>query len=616
MKYIISKLNLSIYLAFFFPLCLWANSEKIVAPTTQVEVTFSEHTQTSASKALKMWGKGVIKSTIDWIKWRSAVEASLDNIINSQKSGEKKVSDFLQTFFTQGASLTASGIFTVGQKAISLVGTLGMPSLTSPSHVLTALGDINNDGKNDFGIGDHFKGYYAIIYGHDQANPIALDHLAPPQGIILQGPYQKTAAHCHSFENIGDFNGDGIDDVAIGISGAWDKERGQVYIVYGPFDESLHYADLNALSNTQKTLIVGEERCHLGADLHGIDWNHDGISDIVIGADEYSQPLSAGDGTKTPWTGTAYIIYGKKGGYENPIHASFLSAEEGIQIRTPHQAYQLFGWNVHSVGDVNNDGLEDLAIGGFGDLDVLPENGGIVYIIYGQKNPTSIDFKDFSHHDGFVIYGQPYDHIGMEIVRASDINGDGIDDLILPAPFAATPSIYVIFGNAERTELRVDCQDLLTRKEGFLIAHLDREAPFAGSVTTGDWDQDGYSDILIAESTFPNGPLGYIMRDTWRQKHIYVLSGKSLSEHPLDESKVVYPKNSCVIPVTAENSIQIKNIGDFNGDGTEDLAIHKSLDMRSLWQSTPYWEKEKDHAESSISIHSGQDILKKLSSCF
>ena len=94
------------------------------------------------------------------------------------------------------------------------------------------------------------------------------------------------------------------------------------------------------------------------------------------------------------------------------------------------------GRSVSSAGDVNGDGLDDLIVGAYGDS----PNGsysGAAFVVYGKTDGLAVELSDIelgTDTGGFAIHGvSGYDLAGRSVSSAGDVNGDGLDDLIVGA---------------------------------------------------------------------------------------------------------------------------------------------------------------------------------------
>src|SRR4028119_2178649 len=114
------------------------------------------------------------------------------------------------------------------------------------------------------------------------------------------------------------------------------------------------------------------------------------------------------------------------------------------------------GYSVSSAGDVNGDGFDDLIIGAYS----ADPNGityaGQSYVVFGSNSGFSagLDLSALNGSNGFAINGiAANDLSGFSVSSAGDVNGDGIDDLIIGARSADPNGIsdagqsYVVFGS-------------------------------------------------------------------------------------------------------------------------------------------------------------------------
>jgi hypothetical protein len=106
---------------------------------------------------------------------------------------------------------------------------------------------------------------------------------------------------------------------------------------------------------------------------------------------------------------------------------------------------------VSGAGDVNNDGIDDLIIGAFwADPDGL-SNAGESYVVFGSSSgfSASLDLAYLDGTNGLQINGvDAGDDSGQSVSGAGDVNGDGIDDLIIGAPDADPDGLYKMNNSA------------------------------------------------------------------------------------------------------------------------------------------------------------------------
>ena len=201
--------------------------------------------------------------------------------------------------------------------------------------------------------------------------------------------------------------------------------------------------DLTNLAASDGFIIQGDA----AVDYAGIsvssagDVNGDGIDDLIVGA------IGGDDGGSN--AGEAYVIFGRTTGFgvdvsgRRVIDLTSLSASDGFIIQGD-AANDAAGRSVSSAGDVNGDGIDDLIVGANGGDDG-GSLAGEAYVIFGRTTGFGvdvggrqvIDLTSLSASDGFIIQGDvALDQGGYSVSSAGDVNGDGIDDLIVGA-FAA-----------------------------------------------------------------------------------------------------------------------------------------------------------------------------------
>ena len=127
------------------------------------------------------------------------------------------------------------------------------------------------------------------------------------------------------------------------------------------------------------------------------------------------------------------------------------------------------GGSVSSAGDINGDGIDDLIIGAREADPNGNNNAGQSYVVFGKDTAVdgafeaTFELSDLDGSDGFVLNGiDAFDYSGGSVSSAGDINGDGIDDLIIGAPDADpngnnyAGQSYVVFGTTEAWSASID----------------------------------------------------------------------------------------------------------------------------------------------------------------
>ena len=111
----------------------------------------------------------------------------------------------------------------------------------------------------------------------------------------------------------------------------------------------------------------------------------------------------------------------------------------------------LLGAAVSSAGDVNGDGFDDIIVGAFGADPGAISNAGSSYVIFGQAGgwASTFDLSLLDGSNGFRLDGEALDDFsGHTVSSAGDVNGDGLDDLIIGADGPGTANAYIVLGQS------------------------------------------------------------------------------------------------------------------------------------------------------------------------
>jgi len=398
------------------------------------------------------------------------------------------------------------------------------------------------------------------------AHATSLSELNGSNGFRMDG----LAAFDHSGVSVaaaGDVNGDGIEDIVVGASGA--NLSGSTYVVFGRvlgFPALLNINDLNGATGFR---IIGQspgDRSGIAVSSAG-DVNGDGIDDILVGA-------NAADPNENS-AGSSYIVFGRKSGFPAVLNLSSLNGVTGFRMDGEGEGDQS-GSSVSAAGDLNGDGIGDLLIGAgkFG-----AGNVGRSYVVFGRRSgfAAAINLSSLNGPTGFHLDGAAVDDFsGAAVAAAGDVNGDGIDDILIGSPGTdnaadGSGSSYVVFGRTIGFPAAFDLNSV-NGTNGF---RLNGETAFDASGSdvsaAGDVNGDGLGDFLIgALSADSNG------QDSGST---YVVFGRSssfpavLNLRDLDGTagfRLVGAPGSL-------SGISVAAARDLNNDGIGDLVIGASF---------------------------------------
>jgi hypothetical protein len=245
------------------------------------------------------------------------------------------------------------------------------------------------------------------------------------------------------------------------------------------------------------------------------DVNGDGRADLVVGA-----PGADANGRTT--SGSAFVVFGPESPGE--VDLATLGAR-GLRLDGA-AAGDRTGSAVAGVGDVNGDGRADVLVGAQAADPSGRSNAGSAFVVFGTGAGGTVDLAALGEQ-GFRIDGaSPGDRAGWAAGAAGDVNGDGLADVLVGAPFAdnnlrpSSGSVYVVFGR--RTTAPVDLATL--GEQGFRIDGGAAQ-DFVGEALgpAGDLNQDGRGDVLVG-ATFAD-PDGRVLAGS-----AYVVFGKATLE--------------------------------------------------------------------------------------
>ena len=375
---------------------------------------------------------------------------------------------------------------------------------------VSALGDINGDGIDDLMIGaasanangNLYAGQAYVVFGDRSAFPAVLDvsSLDGSNGFVINGENQNDYAG-RRVSGAGDINGDGLADLMLSAPRADPNgiSSGRSYVIFGTSSGFPAALDLSNLDGSNGFFINGEAPSNYSG--YGLsaagDVNGDGVDDLILGADDISR---------------SYVVFGSSSGLPASLELSSINGSNGFVLNGGVQG-NTAGAAVSAAGDVNGDEIDDLIIGApFADL--AGDDTGRSFVVFGRASgfPNTIDLSGLNGSDGFALNGETAnDRAGASVSGVGDINGDGIDDVIIGAR-AADPNgsgsgrSYVVLGTRSNRPAMLDLANL-DGTNGFALNGEAINNQTGRSVSdAGDINGDGIHDLIIgAPNASPNG---------------------------------------------------------------------------------------------------------------
>ena len=284
--------------------------------------------------------------------------------------------------------------------------------------------------------------------------------------------------------SVGDYNGDGILDIAIGSPGA-NNNDGLVQFAFGT-QQGISQT-LVQIAGISTPVVSGDK---YGYCLETVDdLNEDGYDEILICSIDYDQSSD---------TGKVELFFGNDVG------------QTWVKMNSPDQILQgsNFGQSISADGDLNGDGLADLVIGNTGTL-VDSSGFSSVEIRYGTITGFNANPDDsYQSISSGTLFGY-----NVEIIN--DLNNDGFDELFISEPYNITApfnsgDVWVFYGNTTGLNPQPDI-----RMKGNANDLLGLNVESAG-----DTNSDGFNDLLITRKNgFNQGKVELILgsSDTHRR---------------------------------------------------------------------------------------------------
>jgi len=366
----------------------------------------------------------------------------------------------------------------------------------------------------------------------------------------------------------GDFNGDGYQDVAIGVPSEdvtttpWSQivNAGAVEVIYGT---ASGLASANRQFWTQGALDLAdgpETGDTFGSALAAGDFNGDGFDDLAIGA-----PGESIGGVN--YAGVVHVVYGSPSGLSTTAVPEQVWHQDSPDVVDRAEPLDYFGSSL-TAGRFNGDRFADLVVGVPGE----DSTAGAVHVLYGSAAGLSPlfnrTFRQASGTDGLLDVGEAFDFLGRSLA-SGDFNCDGHDDVAIGVPDEsdARGAVNVVYGAPAGLRLlnnQFFDQDALDVEDEAAIGEF-----FGASFAAGDFNGDGCGDLAIGV----HGEDIPALVDGAGAVH--VLYGSSPFGLSTTFAQFWYQGFSGVKdqPEAYDGFGTAMTSGDFNGDGYQDLAI-------------------------------------------
>lgn len=391
-----------------------------------------------------------------------------------------------------------------------------------------AEGDYNGDGVGDMVVGAPFAegtGVVRVHYGSTSGLPAAASLVL--RGSLEGERFGSSVAHA------GDVNGDGFGDLIVGSPNANGGARSEAGVA------RLFLGSSTGLSLTAVVQLEGQAALdHFGIAVSGIgDTNGDGLSDVAIGADSAAPGGRMWAGTTSLFAGSSsglgaapvVVFEGRESGdrfgavlssagdlngdgFADLAVSAYVSASEGrtgagtvrvfygsmsgmsisnVALLGGTEAGENFGSAVSNAGDVNGDAIGDLIVGSFNASGAAGARAGRVRLFLGA--PAGIVPSPAVVVDGTVAGGA----LGAALSDAGDCNGDGLDDVMIGAPYSSPNGLSA----AGAVTLLLGDRVMNVVPSSVLNGVAVGENWGASLATLGDFDADGFADVVVGSGS-------------------------------------------------------------------------------------------------------------------
>jgi hypothetical protein len=364
--------------------------------------------------------------------------------------------------------------------------------------------------------------------------------------------------------SLGDLDGDGVGDLAVG---AWldddggnppVADRGALWVLFLNTDGTVD--SHQKISDTQGGFagILRDSDWFGAAATYLGDLDGDGAGDLAVGAD--------GDDDGGTNRGAVWVLFLNTDGTVKSQQK--ISDTEGGFTGILDDG-DLFGWAVASLGDLDGDGVGDLAVGAEGDDDGGDNRGAVWVLFLNSDGTVKADQKISDIEGGFTGILDDGDYFGNSAAALGDLDGGGVGDLAVGAVVdddggTSRGAVWVLFLNTDGT---VKSHQKISDTEGGFTGILDDWDRFGESVTSlGDVDGDGVGDLAVGTNCDDDG--GNARGAVWV---LFLNTDGTVKSH----RKISDTEGGFTGTLDDEDWFggTVASLGDLDGDGLGDLAV-------------------------------------------
>jgi hypothetical protein len=368
----------------------------------------------------------------------------------------------------------------------------------------------------------------------------------------------------------GDLGGDGTVELVVGAPSDDDgggNDRGAIWVL--SLDATGTVVVEQKISATAGGFSgVLEENDQFGSSLAAIgDLDDDGIVDLAVGA-----PFDIGAGASQ--RGAVWVVFLNADG---TVKAEQEIADAAGGFTGVLDDGDRFGRSVAAIGDLDLDGIEDIAVGAFRDDGPFDDQGAVWILFLNTDGTVKAHQKINATEGGFTGTLDASDEFGSSVSAVGDLDGDGVIDLVAgawqdddgsPAPDANRGAVWILFLNTDGT---VHAQQKISAAEGGFTGVLDDDDVFGSSATSlGDLDGDGVADLVVGAYQDDDGgtPPAAERGAVWV---LFLNADGTVKTH----AKISDTAGNLTAALADLDSFgfDMTTLGDLDGDGVTEIAV-------------------------------------------
>ncbi len=455
---------------------------------------------------------------------------------------------------------------------------LGTPVAYEDFGASLATGDFDDDGYDDLIVGvpddksgSIFVGAVNVVYGTSSGLTSTDNYLWFQDSTGTTGATAQDGDWFGASVAVGDFDDDGFDDLAVGVSGedvGAISNAGAVNIFYGSATglTATGFQHLDQDTNSSSVDGSAEANDAFGANVAAGDFDNDGYDDLAVG-------VPSEDVGSESNAGAVNVFYGTSSG--------LTTAGDQIWDQGPLSGAAEAGDNFGAalaVGYFDNDNYADLAVGVPGEDVGAISGAGAVSVIYGTLTGLSASGDDLWDQGitDFEGTAEAGDGFGGALA-AGDFDDDTLEDLAIGAPQEDVGStvdagfVNVLYGSLSGLSVAGD----QGWDQSDAAGTVEADDEFGCSLASGDFDMDGYPDLII-------GALAEDVGSVATAGAVSAMMGSSSGLGPTS-AEYFHQDTSGVEGAAGIGDTFGRKVtsGDFDGDGWDDVAIGATLDTPS-----------------------------------